>query len=385
MYFYGLQLHCNLGVYIIMGHCRKNIISILTAEACNLDCRYCYNNEEIERRQQKPRVISYDFAKKGIDDFFYDNLPAIRFFGVGEATVAFNQLREIYDYSYRKAGDDLYSELQTNGFFSDYICNWVKDNIDMIWVSLDGPPDIQNYHRPTKNGEESAQIIENNILTLTGAGKIVGIRSTIGNKNVSRQKEMIDYFSKLGVSAVFADHMCLDVIKGGNLSKSRSLVEIDSVEYAEKFIEATYYADKKGMFYSNFLMVNFDEHVDIACRVCIPSPQLNPSGYVSACDMITDKTNGPMDSLLIGKYYPDTKKIIYYQKNIERLKTRVADMIPGCSDCSIKHHCAGGCLGEAINETGSFWGIKNNLCEATRLLAKTFGVSYQERFPFLHP
>ena len=55
-----------------MGHFRKNIISILLSENCNLACRYCYINE-LRRAKTEFRSISIDFAKRGVDDF----LPAI--------------------------------------------------------------------------------------------------------------------------------------------------------------------------------------------------------------------------------------------------------------------------------------------------------------------
>jgi len=77
--------------------------------------------------------------------------------------------------------------------------------------------------------------------------------------------------------------------------------------------------------------------------------------------------------------------IIYNDRKIEKIRSRRADNISACQDCPIKDFCAGGCIGEAINETGDFWGIKQNLCEATRFLAEALGTNYLERFPYIHP
>ena len=221
-------------------------------------------------------------------------------------------MREIWTYALSKARNELFSELQTNGFFSKKICDWVGDHIDMVWISCDGPPDIQNYYRPTRGGGACAPVVERNILALSKAGKGVGIRATIGNINISRQREMIDYFASLGIKAIFADHMCKPVSELVHMNKTYKLVEVEPLEYAKSFLEAKKYTDEKGIFYSNFLLVNFDEPVEIACRAMLPTPQLNPSGYVSSCDMATDVTGGRMDDLIYGYFEPETGNIIHY-------------------------------------------------------------------------
>jgi len=369
-----------------MGHYRKNLITFVLSENCQLACRYCYMNE-FRKIKKEYRALSINFAKKGIDDFFFNNPPAIRFFGVGEATMEFNRMKEIWEYAYKKSGGQLYSELQTNGFFDKKICRWIIDHIDVIWISCDGPNHIQNYLRPTVSNGPSARVVENNIIQLVKANKNIGIRSTIGSTNINYQKEMIDYFDEIGVKAIFASHMCIPVLKtkSKNTDEKDMLVEVDPLDFAKSFLAAKKYAEKKKIFYSNFLLVNFDEPVEISCRAMLPAPQLNPSGYVSSCDMATDITETPMDDLIYGYFDNNINQIIYDHNKIKKIRSRTVNNIPDCQDCFIKHFCAGGCIGEAINETSDFFGIKKNLCEATKFLATSLGTNYNEPYPFIHP
>lgn len=353
-------------------------------ERCNLACKYCYLSD-MRNHTPELRTIDVNFAKCGIDDFFIENEPALRFFGSGEPTVAFNEMKELWDYAFEKAGRNLYTEIQTNGFFNAKVREWIADHIDMVWISCDGYPEIQDYHRPTVAGTRSSHVVAENIRKLAEAGKTVGIRSTIGAVNLDKQKAMIYYFHSMGVKAVFADHLCVGVSQDAPERYKDILVEVPPLEYAKAFLEAKEYADKLGLFYSNFLTVNFDEPVNIACRAMLPVPHLTPAGLVSCCDMVAEKTGTVMDELIYGEYDPALGMIIYDEDKIDKIRTRRRTRLPECLYCPIESHCVGGCVGEAINETGNFYGVKKNLCEATKYLACKLGVDYKERFPYLHP
>lgn len=366
-----------------MGHFRKECISFLMTNACNMRCSYCYLGDKKSRPyDENAQRIDLDFAKKGLEDFFgQSNSKSIRYFGEGEPTLEFDRMQEIQAYAKELVGDELVSELQTNGFFGMEVAKWCKENLDIIWISMDGVPDVHDCHRKTISGMGTSRILERNIKFLANNGLTVGIRSTIGRMNIDRQKENIDYFSKLGVKAVFADHLCVPV--GKDAHETNDLIEVQPIEFADKFLEARSYAEGKGIFYSNFLCVNFDEPVDIACRAMIPAPHLTPNGYVSCCDMAT-RPDGVLDDLLYGKYEEMSKDIIYDQDKIEKIRSRRKSNIPECQLCEAVDNCAGGCLGEALNETKDFYKVKKNLCEVTRYLAKILR-SNNGLYKFIHP
>lgn len=91
-----------------------------------------------------------------------------------------------------------------------------------------------------------------------------------------------------------------------------------------------------------------------------------------------------LPELIYGKYNPATGTIIYDQHKIAAIRSRKASRLAECQGCEVLYHCAGACLGEAVNETGHLLGVKKDYCEAIRFLAKHIPLN-QGLFPYIHP
>lgn len=353
-----------------MAHCRKKCLSIFLTEACNLKCKYCYCSEA-----RSSRKININFVKRAIKDFYDNgNRLFIRFFGDGEPTLEFDMIKEICKYS-RALDENAYFEIQTNGIFSNEIAKWIAENIHIVWISYDGTTEVNNFYRPNASGKGMSEIVENNIKFLNNKVKELGVRSTVGRQNINKQKEMIDKMKELGVKYLYSDLMFADVNKKSYYEK-----EISPIEYAKEFLEARRYAKKEGIYYGSFFTVNFDEETNVSCRACLPMPHLTIDGYVSCCDM--GYNNKELSELIYGKYLEAEDKIEYYPEKIEHIRNRTVDNLEACKECEIKYYCAGGCVGEAINENGTIYSIKEKNCDAIKFLSKEL---LKETIPVLHP
>mgnify|MGYP001112096843 FL=1 len=179
-----------------MPHVNKQMASFFLTTRCNLRCTYCYNREE--RAQLEEQTLPLEIAKAGVD-YYFSNSPSrhIRFYGPGEPTQAFSLMKDIVAYAKQVAGNSLTTELQTNGCFGSDVRSWLLDNLNIIWTSFDGEPDIQNHNRPCANGKPSAPIIENNVKWLIEKkgtrNLMIGARVTITENNIHRQRQIIDY------------------------------------------------------------------------------------------------------------------------------------------------------------------------------------------------
>lgn len=369
-----------------MPHADKRMVTILLTTRCNLRCTYCYSRHE--RSVLGEIDIDIDFAKCGIADYFSENPPGIRYFGLGEPTLKFELIQQLHEFAGNLAarrGETLVSEIQTNGLMSESMAQWLAEEIDNIWISIDGSPAIQDEQRPGPGGRPSSVIVEKNLSSIVRVKEqtkrgFVGARATITPANTRNQIELIDYLSGLGVTLIFSDPVCLAVETEPH-PHQRS---VDPVDYAREFVRAHNYAKAKGIFYGNFYMVNFGAPTNIHCRANIPTPHLTPDGHVSCCDMSCSlKTNTFMRDCLYGAWNRTTRKIDYWQQRIDAIRARKVDNLPECRDCSIKYNCAGGCLGEALNETGTFLGIHKRACEATRLVSQS--IDPHVSLPVLHP
>lgn len=372
-----------------MPHCKKQMISFFLTTRCNLNCIYCYNKEE--RRKRKEFSLDIEIAKAGIDYFYANNSNRhIRFYGPGEPTQRMDLMSEITEYA-KKTDKNTTVEIQTNGVFDDNARKWILENANIVWMSFDGPPDIQNFNRPIGNNMVSAPVIESNVKWLidntSNRNLMIGARVTMTNDNIYRQKEMIDYFYNLGIRYIWTNPLfpsvgkepvCADIKKQNEYS-----FNID--EYLDNFVESFRYAKDKGVFYGSFLICNFDGETNIHCRACTPVPHLTPDGYVSACDMVVlGEEAYHMDCFIYGKWDNQQKKFVFNQEKIDNLRNRNTNNLEHCKNCEAKSHCGGYCLGEVVNETGRLSGQKPVACKAIKRLVREIGV-FDEPFSYLHP
>ncbi len=383
-----------------MPHCNKKMLSFFLTPRCNLCCRYCYN--AAERAKIKEQTIPMHIAKAAIDWYFStQDSRHIRFYGPGEPTQEFAKMQQITEYatSHPLGRGSVTMEIQTNGVFARDIRQWLLDHANIIWMSFDGMAEVQNQNRPINkqfwhlyNDCTSAEVLEENIRWLTeNKGQrnlMVGVRVTITNQNMERQKEMVDYFYALGVRyawtnplfyAVGEKPVCQDKQKQQSYS-------FHMEQYLSQYLEAYQYAKEKGMFWGSFLTINFDGESPYHCRSCTPlqAPHITPDGYISACDMVVlGEKPYHMDTFICGKWDEDKHQFVFDDEKIRRLNHRKSTNMRHCRECLARLHCGGYCLGEIVNETGRLDGQNPLKCSAVRKLYKSLGTC--ETYPYMHP
>ena len=383
-----------------MPHCNKKMISFFLTTKCNLCCRYCYNAKE--RNEIREQTIPLEIACAGIDWYFANNNSRhIRFYGPGEPTQEFAKMVCITDHAknHPNRGSDVTVEIQTNGVFSKEVRNWMIDNVNIIWMSFDGMREIQNYNRPLNpkfkslfDNKESGEIIEDNVSWLTqnraGHNLMVGARVTITDQNITKQKEMIDYFYSLGIRYVWTNPLFYSVGKKPVCQDEDKIksYHFDMQKYLDNYIDAYNYGKAKGLFWGSFLTINFDGESEYHCRCCTPlaAPHLTPDGYISACDMVVlGSTPYHMSPFIVGKWNDVEKCFDFDNDKIKALNDRKSTNMKYCKNCPAELHCGGYCLGETVNETGMLDGHNPIKCAAVRYLFNSLGKT--DPYPYLHP
>jgi radical SAM protein with 4Fe4S-binding SPASM domain len=346
-------------------------------------CKYCYLGCKENADKTERKVVDVKFAKRAIQDYFqHQARPAVRFFADGEPTLEMKLIKELYEYAEGLTNNIAFFELQTNGSFDDDSARWIRDHMDIVYISSDGCPSEHDFQRVNKNGKGTSSVIEKNIRILAENPKLqLGCRATITKYNVFKQKEMIDYFHALGVKILFSDKVFAPI--GGSAGQ----FNIDNKVFVDEFVEARAYAEKKygdDFFYGSMYSANFDEEVIYACRSCTATPHVTPDGYISCCDLCVSGDNPTMRELIYGVYDSNLDKIFYDENAIVHIKSRKAENIMQCHNCEVRNYCAGACLGEALNETGDFYGVKEEACEAIRYLWQKLG-GQPIKNKYLHP
>ncbi|MDD3648318.1 MAG: radical SAM protein [Candidatus Dojkabacteria bacterium] len=366
-----------------MAHCRKQLVTVLPSAQCNLACKYCYNPNFGPIKPEHQR-IDIDFAVAGIKDFF-DTNPSrmIRYYSAGEATVAFDEMKIIRDEAFKLAGEDLKVELQTNGMFNDTVADWVEEYTDVVWISYDGPKEIQDRNRPTKAGTGSHKVVTKNVKRFAKCKNMqFGVRATVYPEDFKKMNDFLDYFKSLGIKYACLAPVFSSTALGSDTEK------LGLIDFAKEFARSFHYAQKIGMFIQTHLIFNFDEKIKIACRACTPCPHLTTDGYVSCCDEAMfgpEYLPGILQQLVYGKWDQKKKKIIYYPEKINKIQDRNVGNLKReeCKTCSIAENCAGGCIPKSFYVTKDMYTPSEEVCEATKYLAAKIERN-KGRFPFLH-
>ncbi len=373
-----------------MGFARKKVLSFFVDEKCNMSCIYCTVQSDLRKSKTDPKVIDVNFAKLGIDDYFGNGFfkegekKGLRIFGNGEPTMEFDIIREIIEYGEMKAGEELFVEMQSNGYFTAEIARWLGEHVDLLWFSLDGVGEVQNRQRPTRDGKPSFPVIDRNVKIIARSDRTkMGFRPTISIYNIDRQEELIDYARDNGVLAIHADPW------GHFLGKVEGQARL--IDFAKRLIESWRYADSRGVQYGSEFIVNFDEEVEIYCRSCLPAPEFTPDGYVTCCDMACDADSfmaKAFPAVLFGKYNKEENRIDYDQEKIEKIRSRNIYNLKDCQGCMALKHCAGGCIGSGMVYSGDFYGVNKEYCAVVKYLYKKMpeliNVGYDENV-LIHP
>ncbi len=360
-----------------MRHADKQAVTVNPTNKCNLRCMYCMASSTEE--QSRPIFIDIEFAKCGIQDALRGyptgiQAKILRFFSPGEPTQYMECIKECIAFA-DSLKPDIKTEIQTNGLFeSESDCRWIADNIDIVWISLDGPKGINGKYRPDASGCDRTDEIERNLKYLQRK-TFIGVRATVVEETVNEQDKLVEYYYNLGIKHLYANPV-IESIKRNKRNGCSSITKIDVMRFAKGFLKGYIRAKELGIFYGNSLTFNFDEKTDVACRSCLPMPQLNPDCSVSSCDVAL-YSNAPteLQCFLYGKWNSITKKIDYNLEKIHYLQNRRIDNLLKCKKCDIRENCAGGCAGRIAYERGSIFDVIPEYCTATKFLARSMSLN----------
>jgi len=356
-------------------------------DRCDLRCHYCYQGDYKEDR----RSLDPEFARAGIDKYLGEGprqTDRLRFYRVGEPTLAFDLIRELYDYA-RKVYPKVRCELQTNGYwarngvYDEAMAQWIASHLDLVWISYDGLTDIQDRQRPTVEGNGSSEMVERSISLLVESRARVGVRPTVTEAAMERMVEIVENCHAMGVDYLYFHPVIKQQGKSIQMSGD-TIYDVDLMAFARLYVDAWKRAQELGTFCGNWLTMNFDEPTTHFCKTCLGAPHLTLDGYVSACDKAFYGTGERFRSLIIGRYDRETGQIIEFPERLEAIRSRTPENMTPCSKCPISSQCGGSCLGEANFLYGDIFKRVPTYCQAVKFLAKRIPRN-RELFPVTHP
>lgn len=344
-----------------------NEVTLFATSNCNLRCRYCYADAG-----KKNITMPFEIARAAVDlvakNAGLAGLPkfAIGFHGGGEPTLAWNLVTETVEYAYEvaeKKGLDLEVFAATNGMFTKEQRNYIVNRFTTLNISLDGPPDIQDYNRPMVNGKGSSDIIRDNLKFLDDHDFNYGVRATITERTVHRIEEIVNWFKSefnitfLHIEPVWFCGRC-------QTTGEQPPVDEDFINHFNKGLKK---ATEIGinLVYSG---LRVDSLLSKFCGAAGDGFNVLPEGIVTSCYEVTESNDARADIFHYGKYEFDRKEFSFEEEKIKRLLSLSVENIPYCKDCFCKWHCGGDCLSKVFEASNSFVHEGSPRCELNRRL-----------------
>ncbi len=164
---------------------------------CNLDCAYCfYLHKEDLLRQPKKSRMSEALLEQHIRQYIEAHSgPEVVFsWQGGEPTLMgldfFVRVIELQT-RYRKPGQAIENDLQTNGILlDDAWCNFLKQNNFLVGLSIDGPAVLHDEYRYSKGGTPTFERVMAAVALLHQYQIPFGALCVVNRKNAKRPTDV---------------------------------------------------------------------------------------------------------------------------------------------------------------------------------------------------
>ena len=332
---------------------------------CNLACIYCYTNPT-KKSNQRLELAAIDAAAHQVAiNCQQKNLPFhVVFHGGGEPTLYRFDVEAVLDIIQRIASKyrlPLFRYIATNGVLSKSKAQWLARSFDLIGLSYDGLPELQNQQRPHCNGAKTAALLEQTANIIHQEGKKFHVRTTITGKSLYQQAEIATHICQtLMPQAIHFE----PVYSGGRTSPD----DIPAQELASIFVEGFLAARAIAASYNIPLSCSGSRLNAIHgpyCNVFRQVLNLVPGGLATACFKATDSFQVHEQNVAIGYY--DAPSFGLDQPYIQMLRHKLGEFPDKCVNCFNRYHCVRGCPDTCLfNDSSSTSAFR---CEVQRQLA----------------
>jgi uncharacterized protein len=339
-------------------------IGLIPTRGCNLACRYC----DFPAPGQDGIVMDLALIRNAVEAYL-DLLLAhghrqgeIHFFG-GEPFHARAAVEAAVGYASLRAselGISLRFEATTNGVYNEFFCDWIADHFDAVVLSMDGPADIQNRHRPARKGLSHFSVVERSAKIFSEGPTELVIRACVTKETAPRMKEIARWMASEFRPAM----ICFEPLNPTANAEAAGLVPPDPWEFARNFHEAACLLDDKGIevVYSS---ATLNEIRNSFCPVGRDALIVSPEGELSACYLIPSDWESKGLDLKIG--YVSDKGFNFDPRAVQRVRQLAGREKPLCVNCLCQYHCAGGCHVNHTTDQGPY----DDSCIQTRIITIT--------------
>jgi len=348
------------------------VILKLAGETCNINCYYCY---EKRKPYDKAKMLRAQDLRAFLDKMAGRPLR-LHLHGGEPLLIGTTRMREIIavlrDYPGRiDLGIQTNAVLMTEEWFDFFQENWPA--ID-IGVSLDGPPELNQYRVDYKD-RDTTPAVEEALRRAERRGVELGVICVVTRLALGNEARLLEYFSGFASVRSLNYAPCLDFnvrTKKFPLANRATLKLLNASgagrpgwatqpdEYAE-FMIRTFDIWRSAGYYKRLViepllsvMRRLQDAEPFSChfseRKCAYLLTLYPDGRIGGCDELD------MPAAYLGELGSDVtvEELVGMRRN-PVLPEQFKPLIEKCNRCSHQETCGGGCFATRVRYHGTDW------------------------------
>jgi len=318
---------------------RPYAVGLCLTDKCNLACHYCHANSGINGHRRLP----WEIAQAALDLVIANGVSnrscvEVTFPGTGEPTQSWDALARAVTYVLDKTTTHppgCKISMSTNGVFSRSHAEFIADHFTAVSLSLDGPADIHNAHRPCANGEGSFSAVVDTANYFFQRGFLFSIRATVSELSVNRMEEIWDFFEKHFPGVAVSFERMNPLGRGAD----SSLRPPSTRQFTQAFERLLNEAPKHKGLLLNSGIGKLNQIRTCFCKsLSYPCMTVTPDGKVSAC-----QRDGSPTFFHYGYWDNERKAFSIDSQKVRFFRSLTVQRFPECVTCFAKYHCAGDC------------------------------------------
>ncbi len=336
-------------------------LGLLPTRGCNMACRYC------DFLTGDSRVMDFNTTRHAVNAYIVHlkgrqcAVGALHFFG-GEPFYAPQVVQFALEYARLKAFEatlSLHFESTTNGFYDEDLATWIGDNLNTVVLSLDGFADVQNHHRPGRNGLPSFERVTTSASIFAASPCELVLRTAVSQLNVESLPEIAAWFAESFSPA----QVCFEPLSESAASRRHGLTPPEPLMYARKFNEAAEILRAYGI-RTVLSSADLSENRVTACPLGRDALIVTPEGRINACYLLDEEWRRQGLNLELGRVTPSGFNLD--SDALQHMRDFSVDNKSRCARCFCRFSCAGGCH---VHHPGNLpAGQYDDLCLRTRLV-----------------
>jgi uncharacterized protein len=345
-----------------------------TGSLCNLGCVYCYY---LEKENLYPENECFAMPEDLLEEYIIQHIEAsptevIRFsWHGGEPTLlGLEFYRKVIQIQrkHKPRGKTIANGIQTNGtLLDDDWGRFLAGEGFAVGLSLDGPQEVHDQFRTTKDGKPSFEQTLRGYNLLRKHGVFTEILCVVNAHNVEYPMELYRFFKDLGVSyltflpLVDREHKCESGVSSISVPSKRWGEFLCTI--FDEWLENDIGRIKVQIFEEAIRTAFNQEHSLCIFRpICGDVPVVEHNGDFYSCDQYVDAEHlvGNIKETHLGELLENKQQIAFGRAKLDNLPHY-------CRTCSLLDMCNGGCpKNRFINTPDGEPGL-NYLCEGYKI------------------